>query len=128
LSLGKFFDSISRLIPVRDLTGKVDAISRLDPEKIYVENIRSVLGVSHGEAVRICETATRQGVFDRFVEVLCPDGVVAAEADAESDLPDLVRCWTDDGGQFDEVELPVSKLRKRVYYRLHEQPTTCPKR
>src|SRR3984957_6760583 len=116
LLLERFLHAISSLIPVRDLSGKVDAISRLDPDKIYVENIRSTLGVSHREAERICETAARQGVFDRGIEVLCPDGVVAAVADSESNLPLAVNCWSDDGGNIEEIKLPVGTLRKRVYY------------
>ena len=117
-----------------------EALSQLDPDKIYVENVRSVLGVSSKEAERICESAVRQGVFDRFIEVLCPDGVVAAQAASDAELPDTVMCWTDEGGWTDdggptyeggtieETEIPVRKLRKRIFYRLHEQPTTSTNR
>jgi hypothetical protein len=106
------------------LAGREEALSHLNPEKIYVENVRSVLGVSAKEAERICDAAARQGVFERCVEVLCPDGVVAAAAESESGLPAQVPCWSEQEGHFEEIEVPVDTLQKRVYYRLHEQPAT----
>ena len=124
MSLTKFLSTISKLFPPPSLSGKEAELSRLDPNKIYVENVRSVLEVTTKEAERICETAARKGIFDRRVEVLCPDGVVAASAESESALPTEVPCWTEHDGQLEEVELPVNALRKRVYYRLHEQPAT----
>jgi hypothetical protein len=126
LSLEKFFGLIVKLLPSSGLSGKEEAISRLDPDKIYVENVRSVLGVSSTEAERICESAARQGVFDRFIEVLCPDGVVATLADSEAKLPTTVMCWSDEDSE--EIEIPVRELCKRVFYRLHEQPTASTNR
>jgi hypothetical protein len=105
------------------LTGKEEEIARLNPEKIYIENVRSVLGVSAREAEQICETAARQGVFDRCVEVLCPDGVVAVTAQSEGGLPERVACMVEEAGHLEEIEFPVSDLQKRIYYRLHEQIT-----
>ena len=118
----KFFGAISKLLPGgADLDAKAIALSSLDPDKIYVENVRSVLGVSNAEARRICETATRQGVFSKRIEVLCPDGSVAASADTVDDLPEVVHCWTEEGGHFEETDFQTTSLQKNVYYRLNEQ-------
>lgn len=121
MSLTRFLDAISRLIPGTPLTGREEAIATLDPEKFYVENVRSVLGVSHDSALRICETAVRQGVFLRRVEVLCPDGTVAASAGSEAELPEIVSCWTEEDGHCEEVTRPVKELRKRESYKLDEK-------
>src|ERR1700730_15580607 len=51
LSLTRFFQVISQFFPGTNFTGKDALLSKLNPDKIYVENVRSVLGVSHGEAV-----------------------------------------------------------------------------
>jgi hypothetical protein len=122
LSFEKFFGTISKLLPSPSAPGNLKELAQLDPDRIYIENVRSVLGVSVREAQRICETAARQGVFDRYVEVLCPDGSVAASADSEEHLPPEVSCWEEDTGSqhLEETEIPVSKLRTRIYYRLHE--------
>jgi len=117
----KFFETISRIIPGAIPSGKESAIASLDPDKIYLENVRSALGVSHRVAVRICETAVRQGFFRRGIEVLCPDGAVAASAEKEADLPVTVHCWTEEAGELEEADLPTESLRKITFYRLNEQ-------
>src|SRR5262245_7694250 len=98
------------------LAGRADALARLDPTKIYIEHVRSVLGVSNATAIRICETAVRQGVFSRRVEVLCPDDSVAASADAERDLPEAVHCWQDTEAGLKELEYQTRDLKTVTYY------------
>ncbi len=55
----KFWQTISRLVPQGTLSGKEALIAELNPEKIYIENVRSILDVSYESAKRICETADR---------------------------------------------------------------------
>lgn len=119
--LTKFLDIIGKLLPSNPLSGKEEALARLNPDKIYTENVRSVLGVSHKAALEVCERAVRQGFFRRGVEVMCPDGAVAASADSEATLPPMVRCWMEENGNFEEVELPTNTLRKVTFYRLDDQ-------
>jgi hypothetical protein len=118
MSFETFLRKISNRFPS---TIKLEAMASLDPEKIYIENVRSILGVSSSEAERICETAARQGVFERRVEVLCPDGVIAFSATSEVGLPSVVTCWSNEDGELQEREIPVAILRKVTYYKLHEQ-------
>lgn len=118
--LTKFLDTISKIIPIDPLAGRPEAIARLDPNKIYVENVRSALGVSTSKARLICETAVRRGLFDRFVEVLCPDGAVAASAPTEAELPERVHCWEEHDGHQEEAELPTLTLRKMTFYRFRK--------
>jgi hypothetical protein len=119
--LERLFQIISSVIPSPGLsTREADLLSRLNPEKFYVENVRSLLNVSHASAVRICETAVRQGLFDRRIEVRCPDGVVAASADSEGNLPVTVKCRHEEDGHFAIEELQTVTLEKSVFYRLHD--------
>jgi len=126
MSFEKFFGAISRLIPQRhdDRARILSMLSALNPDKIYLENVRSVLDVSAAEAKRILEAAERQGLISRGVEVLCPDGSVAASADSESNLPLGVRCWSEQDGHFEERVTKTEALRRNVFYRLNEQPVT----
>jgi hypothetical protein len=126
--LKKFFQIISKITPASGLSEKeAQVLSRLNPEKFYIENVRSILGISHASAVRICETAVRQGLFERGVEVLCPDGTVAASADSEAALPRTVRCWNkDDEGHFEPSDQPTKDLRKTIFYRLHDKSDSVP--
>ncbi len=118
MSLARFLDTISSFVPGASLRGREDAIARLDPDKIYLENVRSVLDVPYQLALDICEAAVRQGTFRRGIEVRCPDGVVAISADSEAELPETVHCWQSDHGQIEDVELPVRELTKIIFYRL----------
>jgi len=118
----KFFRAISSVLPSGLGTKETELLLKLDPHKVYVENVRSILGVSHREAVRILETAVRQGAFTRLVEVQCPDGTVAASAEREEDLPPMVHCWyEDDEGHLEETNINSQLLRKSTFYRINER-------
>lgn len=119
----RFFQIINRLAPGEPSLPEKRAqlLSRLNPDKFYVENVRSILGISYPSALRICETAVRQGLFERRVEVKCPDGVVAASADTESHLPPVVRCWHIEDGHLEPEMVPTGTLEKTTFYRLNEE-------
>jgi hypothetical protein len=116
----KFLDIISRLFPVNPLSGVEEELAKLNPDKIYVEQVRSLLNVSHERALWICETATRQGVFSRHVEVYCPDGQAAASAPTESELPLTVMCWHEEDGDNEEIEMSTRELKKLTFYKLND--------
>src|SRR5687768_6484498 len=119
--LTRFLDITSRLVPSDPLAGIGQELTRLNPDKIYVENVRSLLGISHRSALGICETAVRQGLFTRGVEVLCPDGSVAVSASREEDLPPTVKCWSQEEGHYQETVLPTKTLQKITFYRLDDE-------
>jgi hypothetical protein len=96
-------------------------LSKLNPKKIYPENVRSVLGVSSQSAKRICDTAVRQGFFRQYVEVLSPDGAAVASAEREECLPDTVSFWREHDGNYEEIALPTRELSKVVFYRLSDE-------
>lgn len=117
----RFLRTISEFVPPSGLSERdLRLLSQVDPEKVYVENVRSLLGISHFRAVQILETAVRQGIFERRVEIACPDGRVAASADKEEHLPKTVHCWVEESGHLEEADLPSDSLEKTVFYRLYE--------
>jgi hypothetical protein len=120
----RFFEVISNLLPERAFVGDLEALSRLNPNKIYVENVRSTFGISTRRAERYCETAVRQGLFSKFIEVRCPSGEVAAWATSENTLPDTVRCWKEENGDYEEAYVPTRDLPKSFFYRLNDAAST----
>jgi hypothetical protein len=117
--LQKFLTTIKGSIPFLATPIDLDALERLDTSRIYVENVRSVLGVSSREAEKICDTAVRQGIFDQLVEIRCPDGSVAMTLPHGAELPASVRCIVDDEDGFPSEEfIPTDELLKRRVYRL----------
>ena len=117
----RFFEAISNLLPERTFVGDPQALTKLDPNKIYIENVRSVFQISFRSAERYCEAAVRQGIFSKFVEVHCPDGAVAASSEFEKSLPEIVRCWKEQNGDYEELWIPTRDLSKTVFYRLNDE-------
>jgi len=52
---------------------KADIVLSTDPDKIYVENIRSFFGVNTRIAKAMCEFAVRSGHFSKHVGYICPN-------------------------------------------------------
>ena len=115
----RFLTSTSGLLG-SPLTDRENELAKLNPDKFYVENVRSVFKISHKEAKRLCETAVRQGTFVRGVEVLCPDDVVAAVAQSEAELPPIVRCMVEHDNEFEEIEYDTATLRKMTFYKFND--------
>ena len=119
--LEKFLSTMAKRFPDKRLSPEV--LSNLNPDKIYVENVRSLLDVSHANAVEILEDGLRQGWLRSAVEVRCPDGSVAVIAESETELPHTVNCWNEDHGYPAQVELPTDSLSKVKFYRLNDRRT-----
>ena len=97
----------------------VEKLSALNPERIYLENVRSILNVSAFQARLICDTAVRRGLFRRELLVLCPDGSVGASAETPDKLPPTVPCWTEIDGNFERAEVQTSTLRTLEVFALN---------
>jgi hypothetical protein len=118
----KFLNIMARHLPSKQLSA--DALSQLNPDKIYVENVRSLLDVSHSNAVEILEDGLRQGLLRSGIEVRCPDGSVAATAEVESELPPTVFCTGEEDGHPTEIELPTHSLQRVKFYRLNDRESS----
>jgi hypothetical protein len=118
----KFLSTMAKRFPAKQLSR--DALAQLNPEKIYIENVRSLLDVSYSNAVEILEDGIRQGWLSSGVEVRCPDGSVAAIAGSEDELPQTVTCSQEEDGHPEEVELPTRSLSKVKFYRLNDRATS----
>jgi len=99
---------------------QADAILHLNPDKIYLENIRSILGVPTAIAKLICETAVRKGLFFERVEVLSPDDTVVLTAANEQELPESISYMIFEGEDYDRQESATKDLKKRTYYQLNK--------
>jgi len=95
---------------------RLEALSRVDSQRVYVENIRSILGGPAWVAKTLCETAVRKGIFTKHIQLLCPDGAVAKTIHAGETLPTTVRCVKEIDGYFEETLEAVEHLDKLEYY------------
>ena len=95
---------------------RIQALSEINPRRIYVENIRAVLGSSSWVARLICETAVRQGIFVKRIQVLCPDGAVAITVPSVDEIPPTVRCWRELDGETEESIERSDRLDRIEFY------------
>ena len=96
--------------------GRLKAFSGLDPQRIYVENVRALLGTTTWIARQICETAVRQGLFVKRIQILCPDGAAAATVDDEEELPAEVQCCREIDGESEPFTEPTARLDRLLFY------------
>lgn len=97
---------------------RLKAFSALDTQHIYVENVRSLLGTNTWVARQICETAVRQGLFIKRIQVLCPDGAVAVTVDNEKAVPEEVQCWREVDGELEPKMERTARLNRLEFYQL----------
>ena len=93
-------------------------LARVDPQCIYVEHVCIAFGVSMLRAKQICEEAVKQGILYRQIQILSPDGSVAALASSDEDLPDSVKCWHYQNGSWECRMMRTDALCKREVFAL----------
>ena len=98
-----------------------DAITKLafvDPQCIYIEHICIAFDISRKHARKVCREAVARGLLFRQIQVLCPDGSVAAFAASHKNLPAAIECVSDRHTNCKLQVLKTKKLRKREVFAL----------
>jgi hypothetical protein len=103
------------------LSGKLkESIQNIDPDRIYVENIRSVLTTNTRLARYVCELAFRKGYFKKYYAISCKNDscgrVIKVYEFAES-LPENIICemCKDDGAS--EYLFNVDDFNVDLFYK-----------
>lgn len=103
------------------LTKFLRKIGSINPEVIYVENVRSVLNVSTFNAKVICESAVAENLLLKKIGVICPnDGRIIESFDSVEEIPLTITC---DICELDEIEpctFNTVNLQKIEYYQLNK--------
>lgn len=115
-------EALSKLIDTPAIRRLIDkkraAIEAVDPQRIYVENVRAFFGFPHSIAKLILDLAVREGALERRTGLLCPryQNIIATLEDGQ-DPPDQVNCLVceseGDGETHDGRD-----LQSIVFYRL----------
>jgi hypothetical protein len=97
----------------------LQTISGIDPGKIYVENVRSIMNVSTEHARRICEMAVIDNIFERRIGLVCPnDNRILREFSNLVEIPEIITCSLCEANEEEESTFETSKLKKIVYYKM----------
>lgn len=97
MSLMKFFEIIDSSFIGRYISNRKEILEATDPERIYVENIRSFFNLPYWFAELLCELAVRGGVYTKHYGIFCKneecERLIKSVADI-AEIPKKAKCIT----------------------------------
>lgn len=121
MSLMKFFQIIDNSFIGKYIDKRLDLIASTDPERIYVENIRSFYNISTPVAKIFCEMATKESFFEKYFAVQCPNDScerIIVDFKTKQDIPDTVECEQCHLLEKDKYEFKKTELNIIEFYKL----------
>jgi len=123
--LMKFFQIIDNSFIGRFVDKRLNLIASTDPERIYVENIRSFYNLTTPLAKTFCNMAVKEHLFNKHFGVECPNEScqrIITSYTSKDELPEIIECehcllLEKDKYQFGKSEYNVIefyKLNKKV--------------
>jgi hypothetical protein len=120
MSLMKFFQIINSSGFGRFIDGRLDVLKKTDPDRIYVENIRSFYKMPYFVAKFFCEMAVRNNLFIKKIGVLCPnEGRIILIVDRVEDIPDVIHCDNCELLEEEKYEFNRKECQTIVFYKLN---------
>ena len=119
MSLEGFSRLIDSPLIRRFVNRKREAIEGIDPQRIYVENVREFFGVPQALARLSLEAAVREGALERRIGVLCPYNMhIVASYSSEEAVPESVFCLVCEADGREHPSHPQDELRRQTFYKL----------
>jgi hypothetical protein len=119
--LQRFLNLIDDTAIGRFVARKEELIDQLDPDRIYIENVRSFFGLPFSAARLLCEQAVRERLFLRRLGVLCPTcNRILLVVSSPDEIPKTVRCELCEMGDREPHEFDRSDLRTIEFYKLND--------
>jgi hypothetical protein len=106
------------------LRNKAKIIESTDPNRIYVENVRSFFNIPTRWAKKLCEIAVRQNIFKKKYAVICKNSDcdrVIKVYDKKSEIPKNINCLTCELEAKEIFEFETDELEIIEYYQLIEK-------
>jgi hypothetical protein len=125
MSLTSYFETIKSLSanffwtihPSPPSEKQLQVLESMEPDKLYVENVRHFFGVSKENAEFLCEEATKEGLLKRKIGLLClNDHNVILAVDHENEIPEEVKCDICEDMQRDRSIFESAELGRIVFY------------
>jgi len=124
MSLIKFFQAIDKTFLGKVVDRKLALIEKTDPDRIYVENIRSFYNMPYGVAKFFCERAVGDNLFKKKFGVECPnndDGRLIATYDNRNQIPHEIKCDICEIREKDIFVFTVKPNMIKEFYQLNDQ-------
>lgn len=121
MSLTKFLLTIEKSPIGRFFDKKRKLIEQLNPDRIYIENVRHIYNMPFFAAKLFCEMAVIEGIFKKKIGVECLNdecGRIILSVDNKNDLPEKITCKNCELLERDRFEFTKSGLNLITYYQL----------
>jgi hypothetical protein len=120
MSLTQLFQTIDNSFIGRFVDKKLNVLNHTNPNRIYVENVRSFYNLPFSVARFICEVAVREGIFTKHYALECPnEGRVIITTNNRSWLPETVVCQNCELLERDKYEFRLSECKVTEFYKLN---------
>lgn len=121
MSLTKFLLAIEKSAVGRFFENKRRLIEQLNPERIYVENIRAIFNVPMFAAKLYCEMAVIEGVFEKNIGIECPnidcERIILSVKNKEQ-IPSTIVCKNCEILEREKYEFSNADVHLITYYKL----------
>ncbi len=119
--LEKFLQIIDKSFIGRFIDNRLDVITSTNPDRIYVENIRSFYRLNASAAKSLCEMAVKENLFKKRIGVECPTcNKIINQYDSEREIPEKIICDTCLMLEHDKHEFKKSEISKIEFYQLNK--------
>ena len=102
------------------LEKRAQLIRGTDPERIYVENIRSFFNITTTLAKAFCEMAVKERLFRKRIGLECPTCKrLVLTVGLDEELPAVIRCEQCEANEEERYEFRIEEVRQIVFYQIN---------
>ena len=100
----------------------LNTIKEINPQKIYVENVRSLFKVPRTVAKLMCEMAVVDKLFIKKIGILCPNcKSIIGVYDKSQEIPSEITCSICELDEHESFHFHSSELEKIEFYQLNKE-------
>ena len=124
MSLLRFLQTIDNSGIGKFIDKKLNVLKSTNPDRIYVENIRSFYNLPFNTAKLLCNMAVKENLFIKKFGVMCPDGDcerIILSVNSLDDLPERISCDTCELLEKEKFEYTKSELNIIEFYQLNRE-------
>jgi hypothetical protein len=117
MSFQRFYQIIEKSFIGRFLEKRINVLEHTNPDRIYIENVRSFYNMPFWAAKFFCELAVKEGIFRRRIGIVCPnDGRIIQTIDNLSEIPETITCINCQQLEIDKYEFSKSDVKTIIFY------------
>lgn len=122
MSLLQFFQKIDGSAVGKFIDRKLNVLNSLNPDRIYVEIIRSFYNMPFRLARFFCEMAVKENLFFKKIGVICPNDDcerIIMSVDSHNEIPEHIHCDNCELLERERFEFTRDEIKTVEFYQLN---------